>query len=144
MYFVSYGTSFLDSNASFRIPWGLQMIPAFILLGFLPFMPRSPRWLASQDRWEEALSTLAMIRSKGDIQNVEVLAEIQLIRERVQYVASPRQTHHLSVRYAHTLLHADSSQAGVTIQLYLLVRALYTPKHCARACRNFRPPLGSI
>jgi hypothetical protein len=86
MYFVSYGTSHIDSNASFRLPWGLQMIPALGLLCCLPFMPRSPRWLASKDRWEEALSTLAILRSGGDTDNAEVLAEMQEVRERVQYV----------------------------------------------------------
>lgn len=84
MYFISYGTSYIDSNASFRLPWGLQMIPAIILFCCLPFMPRSPRWLASKDRWEEALSTLATIRSNGDVENAEVIAELQEVRERVQ------------------------------------------------------------
>lgn len=84
MYFVSYGASYIKSNASFRLPWGLQMIPAIILFCCLPFMPRSPRWLASQDRWEEAASTLAIIRSGGDVENPEVIAETQEIRDRVQ------------------------------------------------------------
>jgi hypothetical protein len=60
------------------------MIPAIVLLASVPFMPRSPRWLAKKDRWEEALTTLAAIRSGGDTMNAEVLAEMQEIRERVQ------------------------------------------------------------
>lgn len=60
------------------------MVPAVVLLCCLPFMPRSPRWLASQDRWEDALHTLAILRSNGDTMNAEVLVEIQEIRERVQ------------------------------------------------------------
>ena len=88
MYYISYGTSFLSSTAVFRIPWGLQMIPAFALIACLPFMPRSPRWLASQDRWEEALQMLALLHANGDESSLEVLAEMQEIRERVQYVLS--------------------------------------------------------
>jgi hypothetical protein len=84
MYYVSYGTSFLSTTAVFRVPWGLQMIPAFVLVSCIPFMPRSPRWLASQDRWEEALHALAVLHAKGDDTNAEVLAEIQEVRERVQ------------------------------------------------------------
>ena len=51
-------------------------------------MPRSPRWLASQDRWEEALQMLALLHANGDESSLEVLAEMQEIRERVQYVLS--------------------------------------------------------
>lgn len=37
-YFVEFGCSYIDGVASFRIPWGLQMIPAIILsLGMLMF-----------------------------------------------------------------------------------------------------------
>lgn len=86
MYYISYGASFISSTASFRLPWGLQMIPAIVLLACVPFMPRSPRWLAKKDRWEEALTTLASVRSGGDTMNAEVLAEMQEIRERCQYV----------------------------------------------------------
>jgi hypothetical protein len=84
MYYISYGTSFIQSTAAFRVPWGLQMIPAIVLLASIPFMPRSPRWLAKQDRWEEALATIASVRSGGDTTNAEVLAEMQEIRERIQ------------------------------------------------------------
>lgn len=84
MYYISYGASFISSTAAFRLPWGLQMIPALVLLACIPFMPRSPRWLAKNDRWEEALATLASVRSGGDTMNAEVLAELQEIRERCQ------------------------------------------------------------
>lgn len=37
-YFVEFGCSYINGTASFRIPWGLQMIPAIILsLGMLIF-----------------------------------------------------------------------------------------------------------
>lgn len=84
MYFLSYGCSFALSNASFRLPWGLQMIPAVILMSFIPFMPRSPRWLASKDRWEDAHEVLACLHAKGNKLDPRVVAELQEIRERVQ------------------------------------------------------------
>lgn len=84
MYLVSYGTSFIDTTAMFRIPWSVQIIPAIILLICIPFMPRSPRWLAKNDRWEEASSTLADLRSEGDQSDPDVVAEIQEIRERIE------------------------------------------------------------
>lgn len=37
-YFVQFGCSYIEGVASFRIPWGLQMIPAiFLSLGMLIF-----------------------------------------------------------------------------------------------------------
>lgn len=83
IYFISYGTSFVESNASFRIPWALQMIPALVMLAFIPFMPRSPRWLASKDRWEEAHDVLALLHAKGDRMDPLVLAELQQIKEKI-------------------------------------------------------------
>jgi hypothetical protein len=58
MFYISYGTSGINGTAAFIIPWGLQMIPAILLFVFLLFLPESPRWLARQDRWEEAREVL--------------------------------------------------------------------------------------
>lgn len=60
MFYISYGTSGLDGTAAFRIPWGLQMIPAILLFLFMLFLPESPRWLARKDRWEDARRVLAL------------------------------------------------------------------------------------
>ena len=50
-YFVQFGCSYIDGVASFRIPWGLQMIPAIILsFGMLVF-PESPRFLLDTGRY---------------------------------------------------------------------------------------------
>jgi MFS family permease len=47
MFYISYGCSFVDGPTAFRIPWGLQMIPAVILLFGLFFLPESPRYADS-------------------------------------------------------------------------------------------------
>ena len=60
------------------------MIPAFVLLIATRFMPRSPRWLASKDRWEEATEVLARLHAHGDQLNPLVLAEIEEIKEKIQ------------------------------------------------------------
>ncbi|KAJ5964064.1 Major facilitator superfamily domain general substrate transporter [Penicillium vulpinum] len=84
MYFISYGASFMSSNASFRLPWGLQMIPGIILMACLPMMPRSPRWLATQDRWEEAVDVLARLHAKGNTLDPIVVAQATEIREKLE------------------------------------------------------------
>jgi len=46
-----------------------------ILLIGLPFLPRSPRWLAKVGRNEEAVTILANIQAGGDQSDPTVLAE---------------------------------------------------------------------
>ncbi|KAK9371408.1 general substrate transporter [Lipomyces kononenkoae] len=85
MYFVQYGCSFLDSEAVFRLPWALQTIPAVMLFTGLFWLPRSPRWLASKDRWDEVLQVLAFLRTpNSDINDPLVLAEFKEIEEQVR------------------------------------------------------------
>ncbi|KAF7561634.1 hypothetical protein G7046_g2525 [Stylonectria norvegica] len=93
-YFVQYGAAQgigggpddpMQSTAAFRIPWGVQMVPAFILLVGLFFFPYSPRWLASQDRWEEALQVLAKLHGKGDANHPKVLAQYREIEDALRF-----------------------------------------------------------
>lgn len=84
MYFISYGASFIGNNGSFRLPWGIQMIPAIILMSCLPAMPRSPRWLASKDKWEEAIEVLARLHAKGNSLDPIVVIQAQEIRDKIE------------------------------------------------------------
>ncbi|KAL2015958.1 hypothetical protein VTK56DRAFT_4493 [Thermocarpiscus australiensis] len=92
-YFIQFGAAegigggSNDPNqptAAFRIPWGIQMVPGFILLVGLFFFPYSPRWLASKDRWEEALQVLARLHGNGDVNHPKVLAQYREIEEALQ------------------------------------------------------------
>lgn len=84
-YFVQFGCSYINGVASFRIPWGLQMIPAIVLfLGMFAF-PESPRWLLDHDRDEEALEILADLHGKGDKNNELVRLEFEEIKQQVIY-----------------------------------------------------------
>ncbi|KAI9863675.1 MAG: MFS sugar transporter [Trichoglossum hirsutum] len=92
-YFIQYGASFTgggpnnpnQGTAAFRIPWGVQMVPAIILFCGLFVFPKSPRWLASKDRWEEAIRVLADLHGNGDINHPKVLAEYQEIKEALRF-----------------------------------------------------------
>ena len=92
-YFIQYGASFADGGpkaenqgtAAFRIPWGIQMVPGAILFVGMFFLPRSPRWLAGKDRWEEALQVLANLHGNGDVNHPKVLAEYHEIEEALRF-----------------------------------------------------------
>ena len=84
MYYISFGASYTNNTATFRIPWAIQIVPALIMLVGLYFVPRSPRWLASQDRLEEALQVLADLHGNGDPTTPIVQAEFLEIKEAMQ------------------------------------------------------------
>ena len=75
MFFIGYGYSFIAGPASFRTAWGIQFVPCIILMCGIPFLPRSPRWLAKEDRGEEAIEVLANIQAHGNKEDPLVLAE---------------------------------------------------------------------
>ncbi|KAI8319285.1 general substrate transporter [Martensiomyces pterosporus] len=83
-FWIDYGCGFISGNTSWRLPLGLQMVPAIILLGGMFFVPFSPRWLVNNDRIEEAQRVLARLRSNGDINAPEVIEELEEIKEAVR------------------------------------------------------------
>ncbi|KAH7045701.1 general substrate transporter [Linnemannia elongata] len=84
-YFIQYGCSFIESDAAFRIPWGIQVVPGLILLAGISLFPFSPRWLADQGRAEEALDVLANLRANGDRNHPEVQAEFKEIQDAITF-----------------------------------------------------------
>ena len=85
MFYISYGCSFLDGSKAFRVPWGLQMLPAVILFFGLLMLPESPRWLAKHDKWEEAHAVLTLVHGKGDPNAPFVSLEMNEIKQMIEF-----------------------------------------------------------
>lgn len=60
-YFISYGTSRIDSSASWRVPLAFQSFMALSFAVFVTLVPHSPRWLLSKGRAKEAAQTMARL-----------------------------------------------------------------------------------
>lgn len=73
------------STATFRLPWGLQMIPAVLLHFAMIFVPESPRWLARKDQWERCHDVLTLVHGKGNPESPFVHRELQDIREMCEF-----------------------------------------------------------
>ncbi|KAF8509170.1 general substrate transporter [Hysterangium stoloniferum] len=84
-YFIQFGCSYIDGKASFRIPWGLQAIPAIILSIGMSWFPESPRWLIDNGFETDALQILADLHADGDKSNDLVRLEYAEIRNQVAF-----------------------------------------------------------
>ncbi|KAF9531545.1 general substrate transporter [Crepidotus variabilis] len=84
-YFIQFGCSYIQGTASFRVPWGLQMIPAIVLSVGMLFFPESPRYLLDIGREDEALQVLADLHGRGDTRNELVVLEFEEIKQQVYF-----------------------------------------------------------
>lgn len=80
MYFLSYGWKSVSGAGAFRGAWAMQYIPCVFLMLGLPFLPRSPRWLAKVGRTDQAISVLAAIQARGNAEDPLVVAEWEEIK----------------------------------------------------------------
>ncbi len=76
---IAFLSNYLLRNTGAE-PWrwmvGVEAVPAFIYVIFVLFIPRSPRWLVSKGRLEEAEKVLAMINP-----GIDVKAKVQEIKD---------------------------------------------------------------
>lgn len=84
-FWLGYGTFRLDNDKAWKVPVGLQLVAGTLMIIGLYFIPESPRWLIYRDRNTEALEILAQLRSKGNINDVEVQMEFTGIVQDVSY-----------------------------------------------------------
>ena len=70
------GTGEGQSEAAWRLPLALQLVPALVLGVGILFMPFSPRWLVNKGRDEEAVQVLCRARNlpaDSDLIQIEFL-----------------------------------------------------------------------
>lgn len=84
---VSYGTfvGLPDSSAQWRVPLGIQILPAVILGALIFLFPESPRWLIDNNRGVEGLKTLARLHANGNENDPWVRAEYDQISENITF-----------------------------------------------------------
>jgi MFS family permease len=82
---VAFGGLYLgDTNAwSWKMCVLFQIVVPLYVLGSLPFIPESPRWLVAKGRQAEAHHVLAKYHANGDGDDELVLFELEEIKETI-------------------------------------------------------------
>ncbi|KAJ5196073.1 MFS sugar transporter [Penicillium cf. viridicatum] len=76
---VGLGTVTIASDWAWRIPSLLQIAPAMVQIATVMFLPESPRYLISKDRYDDALDILTKYHAEGDRSSIIVKAELAQI-----------------------------------------------------------------
>lgn len=129
MFLIGYGMSHVNGKASFRVSWGIQIIPGLVLLIGLFFIPESPRWLAKQGYWEDAEFIVAKIQAKGNREDPDVQIEMSEIKEQLLIDESAKNFTYgdlFSKKYRQRTITAVSAQiwqqlTGMNVMMYYIV-----------------------
>lgn len=81
--YCTYGTTSTfeaTDNNQWRVPLGVQIIPAGILAALILLFPESPRWLEDHGFSDKTIQTLAKLHANGDTDNSWVVAEYEQIK----------------------------------------------------------------
>lgn len=84
LFFIGYGAHFIKGAGSFRLTWGMELVPGAFLFLAVFFLPESPRWLALHGCWDETEEIVAKVAAKGDKENEQVMIQLEEIREQVE------------------------------------------------------------
>ncbi|KAK8045121.1 hypothetical protein PG993_005145 [Apiospora rasikravindrae] len=83
---LTWGTNVnLNDERQWRIPLGIQIIPAIILAALIFIFPESPRWLIDHNQAELGLQTLARLHANGNTNDAWVQAEYAQIQETIAF-----------------------------------------------------------
>lgn len=94
--FIDYGMSYAPGDIGWRLPFALQLLLSLTVIGFITFLPESPRWLIRQGRTAEAREILAALEDV-DINDRRIDAEIQDVQSSLKLAgeASLKQIFHM-------------------------------------------------
>ncbi|CRG88476.1 Lactose permease [Talaromyces islandicus] len=81
---ITFGTNYVKSNWSWRIPFICQCFACIIVIFAVWFIPESPRWLMAHDRHEEAIAFLAKYHGNGNPDARLVRLEVEEMKEGIR------------------------------------------------------------
>ncbi|KAF4120208.1 Sugar (and other) transporter [Geosmithia morbida] len=82
-YWVDFGAAYGSADLSWRLPIALQIIFGIVLSVFMVWLPESPRWLLTHERYEEAEHVIAAIRGY-EVDSDDTRAERDIILDSIR------------------------------------------------------------
>lgn len=82
-YWIDYGASYGPDDLTWRFPIAFQIVFALIISGPMYFLPESPRWLLTHERYEEADMVLAALRGY-ELDSAETALERNIIVDSIR------------------------------------------------------------
>ncbi|KAH6916835.1 sugar transporter STP1 [Coprinopsis sp. MPI-PUGE-AT-0042] len=127
---LDYACSFIDGDASWRVPLFMQSVIGTVLALGCVILPESPRWLIDHSKDAEGLRVIADLHGAGDLNSEAVRAEYQEIRSKVLEERRSGEERSYKVmwqKYKKRVLLAMSSQAfaqlnGINVVSYYAPR----------------------
>jgi MFS family permease len=80
---VDFGLSWASGGVGWRFPASIPVLFSLTILGFIHFLPESPRWLIRKDRIAEARVVLTALNEMS-IGNGKIEGEIKQVRSSLQ------------------------------------------------------------
>lgn len=81
---MTFGTNYIESDYSWRVPLILQAFACLIVMAAVFFLPESPRFLMANGREEEAIAFLVKYHGNGDPNSRLVRLEVEEMREGIK------------------------------------------------------------
>ena len=81
---ITFGTLYIPSNWSWRLPSLLQACPSFVQLCLVILLPESPRWLMSRGKEDKALQIIAKYHANGNTDDPMVRFEMAEMRASIK------------------------------------------------------------
>lgn len=115
-FLIQYGCSFINSNAAWRTPLGIQMIPTSALFCVMWFLPESPRWLLSKDRNDDALQVIARVHADGNREDEYVRTEYAEIKDKIEWEQSVKKPSYFALLFSKK--YARRTYIGIGVQFW--------------------------
>lgn len=141
-FWINYGISQnipATSQASYRIPLGVQLIPAVLLLvgGF--FVHESPLWLMRKGKKDQAVNTLTSIR-KLPADHPYILEDIETIEKRLFEEASIAESYGTGAMALYKGAFKECSRKGMRNRFFLIFCAFALQNFSGAAAINYYSP----